>query len=378
MNIKKFNLTTTPCKADQITEIIPDTTTIEIGTLGDTLKKTKKKKNGFLIVFFIVCCAFSVIMYAAPLPKAFEDIILKFAQGMCVPLQEETLAEDSSSLPQETKSEKLFLPAASDSDIFPESNDTPVDLSFANLSIISNETSYNVNIKELLEKNLGSNESAASDSVSVFAQAQGPQVLIIHTHGTEGYAECADNEYRSHDKGKNVVAQGKLLAQALDRYGIQTIHCETMFDENSYIKAYSESRSAVGEYLSQYPSIKYVIDVHRDAVPDGDGKGYSRLSTVIDEESCAQLMLVVGTNEAGADHPRWEENLITAVNIQKAVCESYPTLMRSINLRRASFNQQLCTGYFILEAGNCANSSSEASRSIELFAKCFAEYIKEK
>ena len=49
--------------------------------------------------------------------------------------------------------------------------------------------------------------------------------------------------------------------------------------------------------------------------------------------------------------------------------------MRSVNLRRASFNQQLSPGYFILEAGNCGNTIDETMESIQLFAECFAEVV---
>ena len=148
-----------------------------------------------------------------------------------------------------------------------------------------------------------------------------------------------------------------------------------MFDASSYIKAYSNSFSAVNEYLSQYPSIKYVIDLHRDAIPDSNGKGYARLISNIDGTEHAQLMFVIGTDEAGATHPGWKSNLRTALEIQKNMCERYPDIMRSINLRKASFNQQLSPGYFILEAGNCENSIEEAFRSAELFAKIFADTI---
>ena len=88
-------------------------------------------------------------------------------------------------------------------------------------------------------------------------------------------------------------------------------------------------------------------------------------------------MLVIGTDEAGANHPDWQSNLRVAQAIQNSAEEKYPSLMRGINLRRASFNQQIASGYFLLEAGSCGGELSEAQKSVRLFAKAFADVIKE-
>lgn len=212
------------------------------------------------------------------------------------------------------------------------------------------------------------------DAVSVFGESQ-PQILILHTHGTECYADSqSGGSYRCRDTEKNVVRVGRELAEVLTQRGLSVIHCEEMFDEDSFIKAYSNSYNAVREYLHQYPSIRYVIDLHRDAVSDGGG-GYADLSVSLEGESCAQLMLVVGTDEAGAKHPEWRNNLRVALQLQTDVQKRYPGLMRPLNLRRASFNQQLSPGYFLLETGSCGGTLEEALRSIRLFGGVFADTV---
>ena len=378
MNVKKFNLSTpTPCKEQSTDEILRTTSTIEIGCAAKPEKHSGKKRScRKLMLFCAVCCIFSAVLFALPLSEAAKNFFSQIAQLVKSDEPHDTYYIKNSSVQTELPHlQPLLFPAASDSDILSNDTQDTLSASFSSLSVISNETSYDVDIGELLKSDFPINNSYNDDFISVFAQESAPQVLIIHTHGTESYNDCANSNYRSIDKTKNVVAQGKLLAEHLENSGIKTIHCEEMFDENSYIKAYSNSRSAVSEYLLQYPSIKYVIDLHRDAIPSADGTGYAHLCTTIDEKSHAQLMLVVGTDEAGADHPSWRKNLRTAFEVQKAVCEQYPTLMRSVNLRRASFNQQLSVGYFILEAGNCANDFDETARSIKLFAQCFAKVV---
>ncbi len=212
--------------------------------------------------------------------------------------------------------------------------------------------------------------------------ADEPAVLIIHTHGTESYLPDGINYYtendtfRSTDIEENAVSVGTVIADELNKAGIVTIHDTTMYDEASYNSAYTNSRNAVKKWLAEYPSIVCVIDVHRDAIVTADGKNIKPLVN-IDGTDTAQLMLVVGTDEAGAAHPDWYVNYSFAANLQQKANELFPKLMRPLNLRRASFNQQLCQGFVLLEVGSCANTVTEARAAALLFAKVFTEVYRE-
>ncbi len=59
------------------------------------------------------------------------------------------------------------------------------------------------------------------------------------------------------------------MADTLNAAGICTLHDETLNDYPSYTGSYANSRAVVQRYLSQYPSIKIVLDVHRDAIETG-------------------------------------------------------------------------------------------------------------
>ena len=87
-------------------------------------------------------------------------------------------------------------------------------------------------------------------------------------------------------------------------------------------------------------------------------------------------MFVVGTDAAGAKHTDWRDNLSLALKIQSDISNSYPDLFRRINLRNASFNQQLSVGSLLLECGSCANTYEEAERAAEIFATELARVIK--
>lgn len=248
---------------------------------------------------------------------------------------------------------------------------TSSDLSPDNIYTLSNGTSFNINPEDLSGK--------IPSSLENISLSQEPLVLILHTHACECYSEYDTSypetaETRSTDKEKNVVRVGREIAETLSRFGITSLHCDTLHDSESFINAYSESASTVKQYLEMYPSIRFVIDVHRDAIIR-DSKESVKAVTDIAGEKYAQIMFVVGTNELGHKHPDWKNNLSLAVLLQESISDTYPSLCRSINLRNVPFNQQLSDGYILLEVGTSANTLEEALRSARAFGQEFARVV---
>ncbi len=99
-----------------------------------------------------------------------------------------------------------------------------------------------------------------------------PQVLIMHTHATETYRLYEglyydlDDTARTTDKTLDVCAVGAIITQTLNEAGINTLHDTSLNDYPSYNASYGNSREVVQAYLEQYPSIKVIIDVPRDAL----------------------------------------------------------------------------------------------------------------
>lgn len=187
----------------------------------------------------------------------------------------------------------------------------------------------------------------------------GPLVLILHTHSTESYApEGAsvlpeDGALRSLSHEESVVAVGAALTETLEARGIPAVHCTFGHDLEDYSGAYSREKATILSYLREYPSIRYIFDVHRDSIEQSDG-GIVKTKAAVDGEAAAQIMFVVGTSEKGANHPRWEENLGYALTLQTMLSERYPGLMRAVNLRGASFNEQYTPRSLLLEIGSSA------------------------
>ena len=207
-----------------------------------------------------------------------------------------------------------------------------------------------------------------------------PQVLIVHTHGSEAYTMPPGQEYeasgesRTTDTDFNVVRVGDEIAAVLAEYGISVIHDRNMYDYPQYNGAYDRSLAAIESYQAQYPSISFVLDIHRDAISDSEGNPYKVVSQV-GEQLAAQMTFVIGTDGGGLQHDHWLENLKLAAAVQNTLLEDCPTLMRPITVRNSRYNQHCTTGSLLVEMGAAGNSLDEALLSARLFAKGFAETI---
>ena len=159
---------------------------------------------------------------------------------------------------------------------------------------VNNETSYEVDVAACL-----------SSDAAIRAEGDGPQVLIVHTHGSESYTPDAAFPYtpteneRTTDTRYNVVRVGDELQKVLEQNGVQAVHIREIFDSPAYSGSYDRSLAAIEDALAEYPTIQVVIDLHRDSILTDDGEAY-KTSCTIDGEEMAQLMFVVGTDAGRA------------------------------------------------------------------------------
>lgn len=250
-----------------------------------------------------------------------------------------------------------------------EENDAPVlDAADKAATItVNNETSYEVDVAACL-----------SAETSIRAEGDGPQVLIVHTHGSESYTPDAAFPYtpteneRTTDTRYNVVRVGDELQKVLEENGVQAMHIRDIFDSPAYSGSYDRSLAAIEDALAANPTIKIVIDVHRDSILTDDGTAY-KTSCTIDGEEMAQLMFVVGTDEGGLYHPDWQQNLNYVTGLQYQLNRAYPGLMRPVNLRTQRFNQHASPGSMLIEVGSSGNTMPEALAAIRLFGQTLAD-----
>ncbi len=206
-----------------------------------------------------------------------------------------------------------------------------------------------------------------------------PQVLIMHTHATETY-ELEEHAWtdpaasaRTTDSAVNMVAVGAAMAQVLNDAGICTVQDTTLHDYPSYTGSYANSNATVRKYLEQYPSIKVVLDVHRDAIGGQDG---SRTKPVFTWNGlkCAQVMIICGADNGG-NLPNFRQNLRFAARWQDAMATATPGLARPVLFDYRYYNQDLTTGSLLIEVGSHGNTLDEALRGGELAARALAALL---
>ena len=203
-------------------------------------------------------------------------------------------------------------------------------------------------------------------------KADAPTVLILHSHATESYEKEPGYEetspYRTLDTEYNMVSVGERVAQLLEAGGIRVIHDGTLHDYPSYNDAYGNARQTVADILDKNPSICLVLDLHRDAAEDVNGR--QKVSTVtVEGNECANLMLVMGSDSGGLSFPDWERNLALAVKLQAQLVQTYPGLCRPIKVVSGRYNQDLSTGALLIEVGTAGNTHAQALRAAEYLAE---------
>lgn len=194
-----------------------------------------------------------------------------------------------------------------------------------------------------------------------------PTVLILHTHSTESYTKKGENyvessSWRTLSEEYNMLSIGAEVAEILNQAGISTIQDRELHDYPSYNGSYVDARKNLQAYLEEYPTIRLVLDLHRDA--SGGENGQLRTLAQVNGEDSAQLMVVLGTN-----YKTYEENLSLGLKLHAQLERQTPGIMRPLQLRAQRFNQELCPGALLIEVGAAGNSHKEAMIAARQLAK---------
>ncbi len=199
-------------------------------------------------------------------------------------------------------------------------------------------------------------------------------IIIYHTHTSESYTKTEANQYKSSgnfrtlDKNYNVIRVGEELKNRLASKKINVVHNCTVHDYPEYNGSYNRSLKSVQNVLKNTKA-DFIIDLHRDAM--GDSK-YGP-SVMIGNEKAAQLMLVVGSNEGGLEHPNWKNNLKCAIKIQEKANEMYPGLFKPIMISKYRYNQHVSKAACIIEVGATGNTLEECLVSMKYLAEVISQ-----
>lgn len=310
---------------------------------------------GAAVLLFAVCVRFFGDGLANDLQNLAENpsllsIVLYAGTGKVFRPPEPIISEPEETQPEPPETEAI-LPVFSPEDV--------------SLVSIKNQPGYAIDVAAMLQ-------SPLSWDLTI----QEPTVLIFHSHTCESYQNTENyfpsDPYRTQDSRYNMISIGAHLAACLEEKGISVLHDTTVHDYPSYNDAYTLSRKTVQAYLEEYPSIRLVLDLHRDAYTDASGKQASQTVNIEGQES-SRLMLVAGTGYA---HTNWQENLSVAVKLQTVLEKEYPGLCRDVIVRTYYFNQDLSPGMLLVEVGTAGDTRENALRAAELLADGIAQLSK--
>ena len=199
--------------------------------------------------------------------------------------------------------------------------------------------------------------------LSVKMKGEDPLVLIYHTHGSETYK-------KENGKTGSVIDVGKRLKKELEeKYGIKTIHDTSIYDQvNGELDrnaAYNYAGDSVAATLKKHPSIKVVLDLHRDSVEDS-----IHLVTEIDGKKTAQIMFFNGVSRLKSGeidylyNPNKSANLAFSLQMQLLAAKYYPDYTRKIYIKGYRYNLHLAKRAMLVEVGAQNNTVTEAKNAM--------------
>ena len=201
-----------------------------------------------------------------------------------------------------------------------------------------------------------------------------PLIYLYNSHQLENYSNSNVNMY---DASPNVLMASYILKEKLNDLNIPTIVEETDINQilttNSwkYSYSYKASRMLVEDTLSKNPTLKYIIDLHRDSVP--------KSSTTLkkDDKSYAKILFVVGI-----EHENYEANVAIAEKLSDIVNAKMPNLSKGILKKGGKgnngvYNQDLKDTAILIELGGEENTIDEVSNTLDIIASSLYDLVKE-
>lgn len=204
-----------------------------------------------------------------------------------------------------------------------------------------------------------------------------PSVLIYHTHGTESYSPATEGNFHSLRKEYTVIAVADVITEELEKRGYNVIHDETYHDYPSYNGSYGRSVVTAKNILEKNPSIKVVLDIHRDGFDNIDTRS-DRLSLIennrvkINGEYSARFMPVIGGKTENIEEVEKFAHFIKTISDSK-----YPGLCKKPLVNQyGKYNQYLSDHATLIEIGSNTNTIEEAKKAGYYLADVLADALK--
>lgn len=204
-----------------------------------------------------------------------------------------------------------------------------------------------------------------------------PSILIYHTHGTESYSPATEGNFHSLRKEYTVISVADVMSAELQKRGYHVIHDDTYHDYPSYNGSYGRSVVTAKGILDKNPTIKVVIDLHRDGYDKIETRAnrmqlIENSRTKINGEYVARYQFVIGgksPNKAAVE---------SFAHFVKAVSDSkYPGFSKEPLVNQyGSYNQYLSDYATLIELGSNTNTIEEAKKAGYYLADVLADALK--
>lgn len=200
-----------------------------------------------------------------------------------------------------------------------------------------------------------------------------PVVGIYQTHSRESFwpalAAGTPTPY-SETWSKTVVQVGWWLAEDLHRDGIPVVQARVDNMADGLLASYQRSYQTAKHLLRWFPSVKVLLDIHRESTANAP-------PVVIDGLKTARITIVVGSDKL-LPNPYSHQNQIFAVKLARALETEAPGILAGSGIDRVPYryNQQLMAQDVILEIGSVQSTLSEERYAAGYAAQALAHLLR--
>lgn len=237
--------------------------------------------------------------------------------------------------------------------------------------LVSNNSIYE---RDSLDKE----ESTKLDSRMYYVNSPTPQIVdepLVYIYNSHQAEEYNSEGYDDYNIKPGVMMASFILKDYLEKQGIKTLVEEGNINEFlninnwNYNYSYDASRYFLEDAIAKNPSIKYIIDLHRDSIIKDAS------TTIIGNKSYAKIIFVVGL-----EHENYKENLKNTEKLNSMINEKYPTLSRGVLEKSGEYvngiyNQDVSGNALLIEIGGYENTIDEVVNTLEALSIILKEYI---
>ncbi|MDO5522067.1 MAG: stage II sporulation protein P [bacterium] len=224
---------------------------------------------------------------------------------------------------------------------------------------------YRVNEAAVIDKKTWNVKKLMQQDLTLEKNASKPQILIFHTHAHEAFADS-----KAGARSDTVVGVGEELASILrDKYGYNVMHYYKQYNFNT---AYNEALVDLNRIVKENPSIKIIIDLHRDGVSTS-----CKTHTVckVDGKKMAPIMFFNGVsrNKKASLNFHTNENLQTnlafSLQMKLYAMKTFPEFTKKNFIKSFRYNMHVVGRYSLVEVGDNNNTVAEVKAAMTPLAE---------